>query len=64
MAYAIKAEVRDPRAKVSMFTAQKTMYGGKQIAEGDTISCSLLIASYLEIFLVAFPLTVSGSRRA
>ena len=37
MAFAIKAEVRDPRAKTFVFTAQKTMYGGKHIAEGDTI---------------------------
>jgi len=37
MAFAIKAEVRDPRAKTFMFTAQKTMYGGKHIAEGDTV---------------------------
>jgi hypothetical protein len=37
MAFAIKAEIRDPRATIFAFTAQKTMYGGKQIAEGDTI---------------------------
>jgi hypothetical protein len=37
MAFAIKAEVRDARAKMFAFTAQKTMYGGKQIAEGDTV---------------------------
>ena len=37
MAFAIKAEVGDPRAKTFVFTAQKTMYGGKQIAEGDTV---------------------------
>lgn len=37
MAFAIKAEVRDPRAQAFAFTAQKTMYGGKHIAEGDTI---------------------------
>ena len=37
MAYAIKAEVRDPAAKTYEFTAQKTMYGGKHIAEGDTV---------------------------
>ncbi|HTW34412.1 MAG TPA: hypothetical protein VMD53_07335 [Rhizomicrobium sp.] len=37
MAYAIKAEIRDPRAKTFVFTAQKTMYGGKLIAAGDTI---------------------------
>jgi hypothetical protein len=37
MAFAIKAEISDPRATVFSFTAQKTMYGGKHIAEGDTI---------------------------
>jgi len=37
MMFAIKAEVSDPRAKAFAFSAQKTMYGGKQIAKGDTI---------------------------
>ena len=37
MAFAIKAEVRDPRAKTFVFTAQKTMYGGKHIVKGDTV---------------------------
>jgi hypothetical protein len=37
MAFAIKAEVRDPRAKAFAFAAQKTMYGGKHIAEGDMV---------------------------
>jgi hypothetical protein len=37
MAFVIKAEIRDPRAKTFAFTAQKTMYGGKHIAAGDTI---------------------------
>lgn len=37
MAYAIKAEISDPRAKTFSFTAQKTMYGGKLIAAGDEI---------------------------
>jgi len=37
MAFAIKAEVCDPRARTFAFTAQKTMYGGKNIAEGDTV---------------------------
>ena len=37
MAFAIKAQVRDPRAKTFVFTAQKTMYGGKHIAAGDTV---------------------------
>jgi hypothetical protein len=37
MAYAIKAEIIDPRARTFTFTAYKTMYGGKLIAKGDTI---------------------------
>jgi hypothetical protein len=37
MAYAIKAEIRDPTAKTFKFAAQKTMYGGRRIAAGDTI---------------------------
>lgn len=37
MAFAIKAEVVDPLATTFTFTAQKTMYGGKQIAPGDTV---------------------------
>jgi hypothetical protein len=35
--YAIKTEVTDPAAPVWAFTAQKTMYGGKQIAAGDEL---------------------------
>ncbi|MFC4822005.1 hypothetical protein [Dokdonella ginsengisoli] len=35
--YAIKAEVRDPRARTFAFVAQKTMYAGKRVAAGDTI---------------------------
>jgi hypothetical protein len=37
MAFAIKAEVRDPRARTFTFSAQKTMYSGKEIAEGDVV---------------------------
>jgi len=37
MAFAIKAEVSDPLAKVFVFSSQKTMYGGKRIARGDLI---------------------------
>jgi len=37
MSFAIKAEVGDPRAMSFTFRAQKTMYGGKRIAPGDTI---------------------------
>ena len=35
--FAIKAEVTDPWAETFGFIAQKTMYGGKHIAKGDTI---------------------------
>ena len=37
MPFAIKVEIRDPRAKIFEFRAQKTMYGGKHIAKGDTV---------------------------
>ncbi|MGK9233910.1 hypothetical protein KXS07_20410 [Inquilinus limosus] len=37
MAFAIKAEIRDPRAESFAFAAQKTMYGGRHIAAGDTL---------------------------
>src|SRR5688572_7090819 len=35
--YLIKTHVRDPRAARFEFIAQKTMYGGKNIAAGDEI---------------------------
>jgi hypothetical protein len=37
MAFAIKAAMSDAQAKTFAFSAQKTMYGGKHIAEGDTV---------------------------
>ena len=37
MMFAVKVEVSDPRPKTFAFGAQKTMYGGKRIAKGDTI---------------------------
>ena len=37
MVFAIKAEVSNPRAATFAFHEQKTMYGGKNIAKGDTI---------------------------
>jgi hypothetical protein len=37
MMFAIKTEVGDPSAATFAFGAQKTMYGGKRIARGDTI---------------------------
>lgn len=35
--YAIKTQVDDPRAAVFVFSAQKTMYGGKHVVHGDTV---------------------------
>ena len=37
MIYAIKVEVRDPKAKDFAFAREQTMYGGKHIAAGDTV---------------------------
>src|SRR3954465_8708189 len=37
MMFAIKADVSDTTAETFAFSAQKTMYGGKQIAEGDSV---------------------------
>lgn len=37
MAFAVKAEIRDPEASSFELPVQKTMYGGKRIAEGDLI---------------------------
>ena len=46
MTFAIKAKVIDPSAKSFAFSVQKTMYGGKHIARGDTI---LVFASENEL---------------
>jgi hypothetical protein len=37
MAFAVKAEIRDPQAEVFSLRRQKTMYGGKRIGAGDAI---------------------------
>ena len=37
MAYAIKTTVTDPTAATFAFATQKTMYGGKRVAEGDEV---------------------------
>jgi hypothetical protein len=37
MAFVVKAEVNGSSAKAFTFSEQKTMYGGRQIAKGDTI---------------------------
>ena len=36
-AFAIKAEITDAQAKTFAFEAQKTMYGGKRVVQGDDI---------------------------
>lgn len=35
--FAVKAEIGDPLAETFAFSAQKTMYGGKNIAKGDIV---------------------------
>ena len=37
MAFAIKTAIGNARTKTFAFAAQKTMYGGKHIAAGDTV---------------------------
>lgn len=37
MAFAIKADIRDTDPEEFVFPGQKTMYGGKRIAAGDTL---------------------------
>jgi len=37
MIFAIKTEVSDPNAETFAFSKQKTMYGGRQVAQGDSI---------------------------
>ena len=37
MAFAINVEIRDLQSSMFAFAAQKTMYAGKRIVEGDTV---------------------------
>ena len=37
MTFVIKAGIRNLSARTFVFRAQKTMYGGKRIAKGDTV---------------------------
>jgi hypothetical protein len=37
MAFAVKADIGNPRAAKLVLLAQKTMYGGKLAAKGDTV---------------------------
>ena len=61
--FAIKAEVTEPGGETFAFREQKTMYGGKEIARGDTIFVfageneggSGLIASGIVTFAEATP---------
>ncbi len=70
MVFAIKAEVRDPRAKTLTFKAQKTMYGGKRIAEDDAVFVFAseneggpgLIASGVVTSATALPKRSAGAR--
>ena len=75
MAFAIKAEVRNPRAKTFAFVAQKTMYGGKRIAKGDTIYfntgihataqfCALVVATNEVKQLTSFKASTSVARES
>lgn len=61
MAYLIKTEIDDAKAKTFVFDAQKTMYGAKHIAEGDTI---FVFASETEggMGLIAMGVVTSASR--
>jgi hypothetical protein len=69
--YAIEAEVSDPRAESFAFSEQKTMYGGKKIAAGDTIFLfasenkggSGLIASGIVTSAEATPKKPGGERQ-
>lgn len=36
-AFAVKAEIGDPAAEKFVFGGQKTMYGGKRVAKGDSV---------------------------
>ena len=70
-AFAIKAEVSDPQAETFAFLEQKTMYGGKHIAKGDTIfvfaseneGSSGLIAGGIVTSAVSIPRKVGIARQ-
>jgi hypothetical protein len=69
--FAIKTEVNNPSAKTFTFKEQKTMYGGKSIAKGDTIFIfaseneggSGLIASGIVTSVDAIPKRVGIARQ-
>ena len=69
--FAIKVEVSDPGAGAFTFSEQKTMYGGKHVARGDTIFVfaseneggSGLIASGIVTSAVASPMKPGIARQ-
>jgi hypothetical protein len=69
--FAIKAEVSDAQAATFAFSEQKTMYGGKHIARGDTIFVFAseneggpgLVASGIVTSAEAIPRTVGVARQ-
>ena len=71
MTYAIKAAVNDVKAKAFTFDRQKTMYGGKKVAAGDTIFLFAseneggpgLIARGIVTSAQAIPLKPTGERQ-
>ena len=71
MVFAIKAEIKDLRAATYAFPRQKTMYGGKRIAAGDTIFLFAseneggpgLIARGIVTSAQAIPLKPAGERQ-
>jgi len=72
MIYAIKTDIKDLRAVTFAFPRQKTMYGGKRIAVGDTIFIIAseneggpgLIAHGIVTSAKAIPLKPTGERQA
>lgn len=69
--FAIKAKVGDPTSESFVFRAQKTMYGGKHVAQGDRIFVFAseneggtgLIASGIVTFAKAIPRRVGVARQ-
>jgi hypothetical protein len=71
MPYAIKVEIQNLKAKAFTFDRQKTMYGGRKVAEGDTIFLFAneneggpgLIARGIVTSAKAVPLKPTGERQ-
>ena len=61
MTFAIKTEIREPRAETFAFEAQKTMYGGKHIAQATRSSSS---RARMKAGPVSSPVALSGLPQA